>query len=436
MHVLTNPLISPTRKRRRWALLWLAMLFIAARTLVRADPSGGIAGGSVAGTEAAVRATNQLGIAIYRQLGSTKNSADNVVISPVSLATAISLLGTGAGGDTAVEFTCLLHDGTDAAAYDEQFGRLLSTIAPPADAAEAIGERPRNAPDLTIATRLWVGDRIAVSDGFVRTARGDYRAGIESFDETSPQATSDTINAWVSEATAGRIPKIIDSAAVQGASVLLINAVSMKAGWSMPFFPERTADKVFQVTPRKAVEVPMMEQRATLRHAHIQGSGFDLGILELPYDGSLRMLILLPQGNTTLEAVVNRLSSDVLREWSAALRWNKVTASIPRFRIETRSTDMIPLLRNLGLTTIADEGKADFSRLASQRIAVDLVRHTAMIAVDENGTEAAAVTDSGMRVVSAIEAPPVEFRANRPFLFIVDDRSTGAILFLGRLARP
>lgn len=182
----------------------------------------------------------------------------------------------------------------------------------------------------------------------------------------------------------------------------------------------------------------MMQQKERLRYGRIEEPGCAVEILELPYTGPFRMLILLPQGATPLAAVEDRLTPEVWQAWSAdsLTRKREVTVWLPRFRMQTAGIDLLPLLRDLGLTSIADEARADFSRLASQRLAVNLFRHSAMIAVDEQGTEAAAVTDTGMREVSAIDAPPVEFRADRPFLFVVEDPSTRAILFLGRLARP
>lgn len=433
---MTHAPTHSMRHRWLWAGRCLAIIIGSTLATAVADPPVGLRDDSPAQPETAVRAVNRLGFGVYRRLRATDGVANNIVISPVSLATAVSLLGAGANGDTANEFTRVLDAAVGDATYAREFGRLLTGLAAPIDDADPAADPAQAKQGLTIATRLCVDGRIAIRDSFARTAREHYRSGVEALDGTDPAATSDAVNAWVDAATAGRIPRIIDAETIRGTSVFLVNAVALQAGWDRQFLPARTATRRFHVAPGETVDVPMMEQEEKLRYARIADAGFGVDILELPYTDSFRMLILLPQGETTLEAVEERLSPDVWRAWSARVHKRNVTVWMPRFRIATQGTDMIPPLRDLGLVSLADDGKADFSRLASERLAVKLFRHAAMVAVDEKGTEAAAVTDTGMREVSAIQAPPVEFRADRPFLFIIDDPATGAILFLGRLGRP
>jgi serpin B len=412
---------TPSFARELRAALWLALLVGLAHSTA---PGGDLTDlVDASRPNPAAQAVNHLGFGLYRQLRATDDPAENLIISPVSLATATSLLGAGAGGDTAAEFGRVLRGAADESARDAAFGRLLASLDPRVDESDPAGGPLPEWPVLTIATRLWVSERITILDGFRRTARGQYRAEVAVLDENAPQATSDAINAWVADATAGRIPRIIDAVTVGNSSVLLVNAVGLKAGWARQFRPEQTATKPFHVAPRETVEVPMMRQEERLYYRRIEEPGFAVEILELPYTGPFRMLILLPQGDTPLPAVEDRLTPEVWQAWSADIFKRNVTVWLPRFRIQGSGIDLLPLLRDLGLASLADDARADFSRLASQRLAVNLFRHSAMIAVDEKGTEAAAVTDTGMREVSAIDAPPVEFRADRPLVFVIDDPS-------------
>lgn len=393
--------------------------------------------GGTTGPSAAAEAANHLGIGLYRGLGKSGTPQDNVVVSPLSLTTAISMLAAGAGRETAREFAGVLHADPEDAAYHARFGRLLDRLVPRAGVELEQGVLP-NSPQLRVATRLFLADGVHVLDDFVRTAREQYRAETASLDVGNPQAASDAINAWVNEATAGNIKGIVNAETIRKCRMLLVNAVHLKAAWVVPFRKD-TVNAPFQVGPRETVQVPMMQRQARLGYALVKQPDLSLQILEMPYDASgLRMVILLPQGETSLEDVERRLSPKAWQDWLKLLSDTKVDVSLPRFKIETPPSDMIPSLRDLGVSA-AFSDVADFSRLASDRLKVDGVTHTATISVDETGTEAAAATRVEMAVIVSTQedtAEPVEFRADRPFLFVVHDATTRTMLFLGRLGRP
>ncbi|MBA2315475.1 MAG: serpin family protein, partial [Chloroflexi bacterium] len=260
-----------------------------------------------------------------------------------------------------------------------------------------------------------------------------FGAGVNLVDfATDPQAARLLINAWASEQTRERIPEVLKPDDITADTRLaLVNAIYLKAPWYQPFAADRTSTDPFTRPDRSVVDVPMMHAFSGAKCA--TGDGW--GAMDLAYLGhTLSMLVIVPDDHAAFEA---DLDADRLAAIDAAFADQIAVpdVSLPRFDFETRE-DLLSILDALGMPAAFDPATADFSGMtAKDRLHIGMVIHQANISVDEKGTEAAAVTVVGMDTGGG---PPdtCTVRADRPFLFAIRDRETGAILFMGRVVDP
>ena len=275
---------------------------------------------------------------------------------------------------------------------------------------------------------------VGVSEAYAAVLRDSYAAAVLQ------GAGVDAINAWVAERTAGKIDRIVDTLP-QVAGPVLINAVYLKAAWHSPFAAAATRDGDFSLSAAVRVRVPMMRQQEELALAERAG----YRALRLDYaERSLGLIVVLPQEVEGLDRVADKLDAAELTSLLAALKGAShrlVEVALPRFKAAF-SADLVPPLQDAGMR-LAFSDAADFSgmtgsgpRVAGLKIAA--IKHRAVIEVDERGTEAAAATSVAMAPTSApLEPPrPVAFVVDRPFLFLVVDNASGAVLFQGRIADP
>jgi serpin B len=355
-------------------------------------------------------ATEALGIDL---LGALR--AENLVVSPDSVATALAMAGTGAHGLT-----------------EEQIGEVLRLEGLPftslGDLQKAIVE---DAPEVKIATGLFAQSGLRLRPKFVGGLGEHFGAAPESLDfEGDPQGSLEAINSWAGEHTGGVIPKLFSELPPE-TRLVLADAVYLKALWQRRFAVSGSYDGPFY---RKGGRTQAKFMSRTGRTLYAAGPDFKA--VELPYRGStLSMLVVLPVGEE-LAALERRLGETGLRGIVAGLSPERVELSLPRFHIESE-TELAPALGALGMPDAFGDG-ADFSGITgAEHLKIDAVKQIADIRVDEKGTEAAAVT--GVVVVpTSAEAPrrQVVFDADHPFLFFVRDDETGALLFAGRLADP
>jgi serpin B len=211
--------------------------------------------------------------------------------------------------------------------------------------------------------------------------------------------------------------------------MVLTNAIYFKGDWARTFDEKATRDGQFAVSAEKKVAVPMMSRTAEFPCAQAEG----LQVLEMPYKGEeLAMVVLLPDRKSSLEALEAKLTAENLDGWLKPLRSQNVAVSLPKFKLEWR-LDLKETLQGMGMTDAFGPGKADFSAMDGTReLYISKVIHKAFVAVDEKGTEAAAATAVVMRDWGL----PPRFIIDRPFVFLIRDRKTGSILFLGRVVDP
>lgn len=244
-----------------------------------------------------------------------------------------------------------------------------------------------------------------------------------------------TINQWVGKKTQGKIVNLLPPGAVDGQTTLVLaNAIYFQGSWARPFYTALTKDMPFKMDAASEATVPMMNQTEGFAFARIP----EASILVLPYARHpFQMIVVLPDSIDGLASIEARFVTGELEGWLAGATGQTVRVYLPRFRLEG-SYLLGPALQELGLRTAFSSTEADFSGMNGQRgLYVSVVSHKAWIDVDERGTKAAAATALSMTASSHAErTPPPTFRADHPFLFLIREMGTGAILFVGRVVDP
>jgi len=404
-------------------------------TVVQPEPSIPIvfppaAGARLAAGSPLVRGMDLFGGDLAPLVG---RSGTNTVFSPFSISTALSLVRAGASGPTATEIDRVAH--YPSTGRDASFSTLLhdiatTTAAPPVPTASpsedsGTGAPPR--PVVTIADGVFTQDEKQLSQSFVNTLSSSYGASVQTVDFTKPSA-NEVLNAWVTEHTAHRITKLFDQLS-PGTQLVLANAVYLKAAWAIPFGHQDTTPAPFHTTTNATVQVPTMHQTLDQSYAETR----DWQAVELPYaGGTLAMLLVLPRTATDPTPLLHGATLEKAR---ASLSGKLVELSLPTWKT-TSDVDLLPILERLGIVT-AFRPAADFSRIAPGLFIGQAV-HRATITVDEDGTEAAAVTAFGF-VTGAVSGPPpvpVVMKLDHPFAYAVIDTKYGTPLFTGVVSNP
>jgi serpin B len=351
----------------------------------------------------------------------------NIVLSPYSIGSALSMVLAGARGQTA-------------AAIADSLGLHLS----PADLAaanESLIANLKAASGKNSVTLNSANALIEVKSGIVGA---DYRALLQrSYDAEAFSGDLDAINRWVAQKTSGKIPHILNSLPDQTGFVLA-NAAYFKAFWQYPFDKKATEDGTFHLNALKAVQVPMMHDED--HFALVKGNGYKA--IRLPYrsdDGRLGMIVVLPDAINGLAPLVTKLGPDQLAGLIADLNAADVAdvrLQMPRFHADFQARLAAPL-QKAGMAAAFDRQKADFHGMTgappAPQVAIGDVIHSAVIDVNEESSEAAAATVVPMAATAMAqqyEPVPVPFIVDRPFLFFITDRQTGAVLFQGRISDP
>jgi serpin B len=270
---------------------------------------------------------------------------------------------------------------------------------------------------------------------FLAITRNFYHAELAEVDFASqPEAGRARINLWVEQETHEKIRDLVPPDAIRPETVLVLtNAIYFKGDWSHPFSKAATKDEPFHVSGEQTIQVPLMHRTDDLRFAAIDA----LQVLELKYGkGELSALFLLPEAIDGLPALEAKLNHENLSHWTSALARRKVDVFLPRFKLSSEFS-LREVLAAMGMTHAFDN-QADFSGISTQeKLSISAVLHKAFVDLNEEGTEAAAATAVVMRMEAAmLPKPPVVFRADHPFLFLIVDNQTRSILFLGRVTSP
>jgi serpin B len=354
----------------------------------------------------------------------------NLFFSPYSISTALAMTAAAARGETAHEMSATLHLPDDPAAVGAGFRALI-------DRVNGKGETPPRADELVTANALWLQQGQPFLPAFLDAARRDYSAEPHEVDfRSDTEGARRTINAWVERQTRDKIRDLIGPRTLNAdTSLVLTNAIYFKGAWREPF-PVAATDKdgTFTMADGRKTTVPMMA--VTRSFGYHDGGAFRM--VELPYAGGDRsMVVVLPTKPDGLPALEATLTAEALDGWLKKLAPRRVAMHLPRFRVE-ESFGLGETLQTMGMRLAFDRNRADFSGLTGKPDHfISAVVHKAFVDVNEAGTEAAAATAVAMMMARAGPvAPPVEFRADHPFLLLIRDRPTGSVLFLGRLAEP
>jgi serpin B len=356
----------------------------------------------------------------------------NLCFSPYSISAALAMAYAGARGATARALEQTLHFTLPDGRLHAAFHACGLALASRQSTQE--GQAPLT---LRIANALWGDPQTKFEPPFLDTLAAHYGAGVLPADFSAPEAACAAVNNWVAGQTCGKIQNLLSPRAINSlTSLILVNAVYFRGRWSAPFQPEATAAGTFHGA-NGDMTAPMMQQTHWLPY----GAGQGWRAVQLRYDGGqiafgggVTFTAILPDDLAAFEAALNAAT---LAAIDRALGSTLVTLALPRFKIEGVSFSLKQALQTLGAAAVFDRDQADLTGIANLRplenLFVSDVVHQSFISVDEKGTEAAAATATRAEASASAQPPqPIVLTFDRPFVFLLRDAATGAVLFLGR----
>jgi len=367
-----------------------------------------------------VKGNTAFALDLYAEL---RSGEGNLFFSPLSISTALAMTYAGARGDTAKEMGTVLHIPAQDKNVHGSFGALVRQL----NDLNGTGGC-----EVSIANALWGQRGYRFLREFTNLVSDNYDAGMREVDFAASEAARRTINDWVAQETRDKIQDLIPPGVLDAMTrLVLTNAIYFKGNWVEQFDKKLTKGAPFLCGSGTKVPVPMMHK--TAHFGYLAGKGFQA--LELPYKGeALSMVVFLPEKADGLSAFERSLTPANLDGWLKSLRKREVSVYLPRFKTTVRF-ELRPTLARMGMP-LAFSNAADFSGMdGTHDLFISNVIHKAFVDVNEEGTEAAAATAVVMALKGISEPPPV-FRADHPFVFLIRDRKSGSILFLGRVVNP
>lgn len=353
------------------------------------------------------------------------SSGKNVLISPLSIYTALSMTYNGAGGSTkqAMEKALRLEQNSDVTQFNKSNAELIHWLS-----------AKRKNIELSIANSLWMKDGFEFNDSFIQNNQTYYQAELAALDFQQEQSVAE-INKWVSEQTNHKISEIINGPIQEDTILFLINAVYFQGGWEKPFSSEQTQPAPFHLTNGTVQQVEMMKRYGS--YAYMENDR--LQAVQLPYvDSSLSMLILLPNQSEQLESFVQQLTPEGWTTILDSLEPTHGDLKLPKFQYNFE-IQLNEALSALGMEEAFDPHASNFKQMLkdedTRKVSLREVKHKAYIEVNEQGTEAAAVTSVEASITSA-PASVFEMTVDRPFFFAIVDQETSTIIFMGLYEQP
>jgi serine protease inhibitor len=388
-----------------------------------ATAGGAAAASATARTAPGTGAYTSFGVDLYKELVREK-PGENVFISPASIGFALAMTMNGAAGATRDAMAGVL--GLAGRGIEEVNAADSTFIMQLNDSIRAV--------KLSVANSLWARQGVTFKEEFLRRNKLCYGAELRILDFSRADAR-DTINDWVAGRTNDKITKIvgrIDPDAI----MFLINSIYFKGTWAKLFDRNITQDEPFHLANGATSPRPMMRQAG--RYDYFEGDGFQA--VRLPYgDGRIGMYVFLPAMDSSLEQFHEKLTGEKLSTWIGHLARRSGTIGLPRFRIEYEAS-LNRSLSALGMAVAFDEVRANFTRMVEptgDNVYINEVKHKTFVEVNEEGTEAAAVTSVVMYATTSVESgSPFEMIVDRPFFLAIVDRETGLILFMGSIVNP
>jgi serine protease inhibitor len=346
---------------------------------------------------------------------------DNIVLSPLSAKLALAMAYNGAVGETKDAMASVLDlEGMSLEEVNEQLGNLMLSL-------EQADEKVL----LEIANSLWANDDYELRQDFVERCRESYEAEVANLDFSDPEAPG-TINAWVKEKTHDKIEKIIDRLTPELA-LILINAVYFNGEWQTQFDASLTEDGDFHLMEGSTATVPLM--RRADEYSYYESE--DLQAVSLPYgEGRMSMYVVLPREGRDYGEFLSTLNEADWEDWMDMFEDREGELTLPRFKVEYEK-ELNDALKAMGMEPAFEGGLDDiFTNKAAGPTLISKVLQKTYIDVNEEGTEAAAVTSVEVEMAAMPDTEPFVMRVDRPFFFAIRDNQTGALLFMGSITNP
>uniref|UniRef100_A0A2C9KQ61 Serpin domain-containing protein n=1 Tax=Biomphalaria glabrata TaxID=6526 RepID=A0A2C9KQ61_BIOGL len=368
-------------------------------------------------------ANSHVALNVFTSLYPSINS--NTIFSPHSLHTALAMTMLGAKKDTKKEFYISLGLKAAKVGKSEVHGIYKKLL-------QSLSSRPDII--LSYANSVYVKSGLELKKKFRTGLTTHYHAKVDNFNMTDPEGPERSINAWVANATRGKISDILKKGDVNiNTAMIIINAVYLNASWAIQFQTFNTKPKPFYSLNSGVQTIPTMHIVQFYNYANHH----DTEVIELNFNGSqLAMYILLPSAKSNLNQLLqNMKASSALAnpfdELLTGLERRNLNLSLPTFKIQSDVIDLVPALKNLGLKKAFNSSQADFKGIAKQKLFLDKVIQKAVISVNETGCEAAAATDVIFGLKSSRPTPALEVKVDRPFLYVIRSKAQKVVLFMG-----
>lgn len=368
-----------------------------------------------------IDSANRFAFDLFRPFIADTKGTENIMISPFSISSALSMTLNGAAEETFEAMRKALGlEGKNLNQINNTYLKLMTEMVP-------VDKRVV----MEIANSVWVEKRLIVKQPFITELQRSYKAEARDIDVTNPAAV-DIVNGWIAEKTHDKITDMLDKVD-PGLAMLLINAVYFNGKWRYRFDEAETKEESFYVTPSISKTVPMMHHIENLKAVRRN----NLTIAEIPYgQGNYAMVVVLPDENVTISDVANDITPSLWKDWMNLLSENthKVDLSMPRFKYKYKRNLNDDLI-NLGMG-IAFTDLANFSNISDSRLKISRVLHQTFIETNEEGTEAAAATV--VEIINTVANPTTVEKVilDHPFLYFIRETSTGTVLFMGRVSDP
>ena len=370
------------------------------------------------GTDFAFRFFRAVDKSLQENGGLSQEERDEpLFVSPLSASFALSMLANGADGETLQELTDALgFSGYSMEEVNAYYKKLMEEL-PKQDKESR----------LALANSLWLDTQFDALAAYKSVLTDNYDAEVRQVD----MATAvDDINNWCSQKTNGLIPKILKENEA-GLSMLLLNALYFKGEWDEPFDEKDTREDVFTNADGTESRTAFMNKEDWLRY--VQNDLF--GMVSLPYgNGAFSLQVLLPHEDVALADCIEALNGDAWTDLLGEMSFTEVNLKLPKLKTDRILDDLRPALEAMGVKKAFTEG-ADFSKLSGQSLFISLVRQAVSFNMDEKGTEAVAVTGIGGDVMAPPPSQVIDFHVQRPFLLVLTEKSTGCVLFIGKVVK-
>ena len=367
---------------------------------------------------AVVKGNDAFAFSLYNQLS---KESGNIVVSPYSVSQVLALLYSGAGGETERQMKKVLHVTTSQTNYISGISLITNRIKTGAK---------KSGLELDSENALFIQTGLKIQPGFNNVAKIMMGASVQPVDyrHGSLAKIKETINTWARQQTRGKIRELIEPGMLTRTNILMVvNAEYFRGNWAAQFNPRSTVRTNFYSNENDVIPVPMMKREGWYRYSEDSR----VQCLELPYKGNrIVMLVLLPKQRDGIGEMEKELKEDTVAHYVAHFSTEEVEVNLPRFSIEY-SQYLKDTLSQMGMPLAFIPTKADFSGITSDtKIHLSQIIQKAGIQVDEKGTTAWAATGASM------DSMPILFRADHPFMFLIWDKDTGSILFMGRVSKP